>query len=69
MITQKRCRKGSVIICQEKRIVICEHCDKKYRQIVSRQLVGHRTKEEDICSYCHKVNDESMEWDFTNSKL
>lgn len=50
------------------RTVVCDHCGRPYYQTLSRQLEGHRFREDDICPYCGKSNGSSMEWDFNNWK-
>ena len=50
-------------------IVKCEHCGEEYKQIKKKQAVGFKEREEDICPYCRKCNQISMEWDFHNIKI
>lgn len=50
-------------------IVECGHCGEKYKQTKRKQTVGFREKEEDICPYCHKSNQNSMEWEFSNKRM
>lgn len=50
------------------RTVKCSHCGKIYHQYLSRQLEGHRFREDDICPYCGESNGSSMEWEFNNRK-
>lgn len=52
-----------------KNTVTCKHCGKQYSQKRSRQLVGHREKEDDICPYCNQSNGASMEWEYDNKKI
>ena len=55
-------------ILPEKGMTVCNHCGKEYHQVRSRQLEGHRFKEEDICPYCGRSNGSSLEWEFENRK-
>ena len=40
---------------------VCTSCHRLYSRFVSKQLEGHREKEEDRCPYCNHFNGSSME--------
>ena len=50
-------------------IVTCGHCSKKYYQIREDQVIGAKSRDEDICPYCHKCNGSSMSVEFYNRPL
>lgn len=49
--------------------VKCSHCGKFYVQYLEDQVIGNRSKDEDICPYCKYVNGCSMDYEFHNSKI
>ena len=55
-------------VYNNERIVTCSHCGREYVQSLTRQQVGGRFPENDMCPYCYQSNGESMEWDFHNRK-
>ena len=49
--------------------VKCNHCGKFYIQYLENQVIGNRSKDEDICPYCNHVNGCSMDYEFHNYKI
>lgn len=48
---------------------VCDKCHNIYRQEVRRQSLGFRGKEDDVCPVCGNVCTQSMEFEYSNSKL
>lgn len=49
--------------------VKCNHCGKFYILYLENQVIGNRSKDEDICPYCNHVNGCSMDYEFHNYKI
>ena len=50
-------------------VVTCKKCGKKYEQTCEEQVPGFRMRDEDVCPYCHNVNQSSMSYDYFNKPL
>ena len=48
---------------------VCTSCHRLYSRFVSKQLEGHREKEEDRCPYCNHFNGSSMEDEYCISPI
>ena len=49
--------------------VKCPHCNRKYIQEQIEQTPGDREVSDDVCPYCHAVNDRSGDVEYINHKI